>query len=83
MLRHNETYGDEHGYMRLGVIEFLAMNNPIRRWIQKHVEFNIFKKHLNNRCIDLEGGVIMDAGCGSGYSTVECSPKTVPIKVRV
>lgn len=69
MLKHNKTYGDEHGYMRLGVLEFLAMNNPIRRWIQKHVEFRTFKKHLENRCIDLKGGVIMDAGCGSGYST--------------
>ena len=65
-----ETYGDEHGYMRLGVIEFLSMNNPIRRWIQKHVEFRLLKKkHLEKQCIDLGGGVIMDAGCGSGYST--------------
>ena len=70
MQRHKETCGDEHRYMRLGVIEFLAMNNPIRRWIQKHVEFGIFKKHLEKQCIDLQGGVIMDAGCGSGYSTV-------------
>lgn len=55
--------------MRLGVMEFLAMNNPIRRWIQKHVEFRIFKEHLGKQCVDLEGGVIMDAGCGSGYGT--------------
>jgi ubiquinone/menaquinone biosynthesis C-methylase UbiE len=65
MPRENDT----HGYMRLGVIEFLAMNNPIRRWIQKHVEFRILKEHIENRRIALEGGVIMDAGCGSGYST--------------
>lgn len=69
MQKHNESFGDEHGYMRLGAIEFLAMNNPIRRWIQKHVEFRLFKNHLDKRCIDLKGGIIMDAGCGSGYST--------------
>ncbi|MFC1764889.1 class I SAM-dependent methyltransferase [Planctomycetota bacterium] len=69
MSRHNETSHDEHRYMRLGVIEFLAMNNPIRRWIQKHIEYRHFKKHLGKQDIDLAGGVIMDAGCGSGYST--------------
>lgn len=69
MTTRSETHGDEHGYMRLGVLEFLAMNNPIRRWIQKHVEFRILKKHLEKQRIDLKGGVIMDAGCGSGYST--------------
>ena len=55
--------------MRLGKLEFLAMNNPLRRWIQKHTEFKIFKNQLKKSCIELEGKVIMDAGCGSGYST--------------
>jgi ubiquinone/menaquinone biosynthesis C-methylase UbiE len=69
MLKSNESSGAEQEDMRLGVFEFLAMNNPFRRWIQKHIEFSIFKKQLEKRCIDLESGVIMDAGCGSGYST--------------
>jgi len=64
-----EEIGDGHGDMRLGKLEFAAMNNPIRRWIQKHFEFRIFKKHLKKRDIHLENVVIMDAGCGSGYST--------------
>lgn len=55
--------------MRLGTLEFLAMNNPLRRWIQKHIEFKIFTNQLTRNCIELEGKVIMDAGCGSGYST--------------
>jgi ubiquinone/menaquinone biosynthesis C-methylase UbiE len=55
--------------MRLGTIEFLAMNNPIRRWIQKHFELNLFKRHLERHHIDLRAKVIVDAGCGSGYSS--------------
>ena len=66
---HIETPTDSNGDMRLGRLGFLAMNNPLRRWIQKHIEFKIFKKHLEKWCVELEGGIIMDAGCGSGYST--------------
>jgi len=55
--------------MRLGKLEFLAMNNPLRRWIQKHTEFRIFRNQLKRCFVDLDGEVIMDAGCGSGYST--------------
>ena len=62
-----EAAGD--GDMRLGKLEFLLMNNPVRRLIQKHVEFRIFKNQLQKRDVHLEDGVIMDAGCGSGYST--------------
>ena len=64
-----EAAGDGDGDMRLGRLEFLAMNNPIRRWLQKHIEFRIFRNQLEKRDIHLEDGVIMDAGCGSGYST--------------
>jgi ubiquinone/menaquinone biosynthesis C-methylase UbiE len=66
---HIDTPPDSNGDMRLGRLGFLAMNNPLRRWIQKHIEFKIFKKYLGKWCVDLEGGIIMDAGCGSGYST--------------
>jgi ubiquinone/menaquinone biosynthesis C-methylase UbiE len=69
------------GSMRLGRFEFKAMNNPFRRFFQKHVEFKIFIEHLKKHNIDLSGTVIMDAGCGSGYSTElivqEFAPKRV------
>jgi ubiquinone/menaquinone biosynthesis C-methylase UbiE len=55
--------------MRLGKTEFYAMNNPVRRFIQKHGEFRIFKHFLTKHKINLSGKVIIDAGCGSGYSS--------------
>jgi ubiquinone/menaquinone biosynthesis C-methylase UbiE len=55
--------------MRLGRTEFLAMNNPVRQWLQKHVELRVFRKHLERRGIDLSGKAILDAGCGSGYGS--------------
>ena len=55
--------------MRLGKKEFYAMNNPVRRFIQKHGEFRIFKHFLTKHKINLSGKVIIDAGCGSGYSS--------------
>lgn len=55
--------------MRLGRIKFLAMNNPLKRWLQKHVEFRVFRRHLEKHHVDLTGKAILDAGCGSGYGT--------------
>jgi len=55
--------------MRLGKTEFYAMNNPVRRFIQKYGEFRVFKQFLKKQKINLSGKVIIDAGCGSGYSS--------------
>lgn len=55
--------------MRLGKFEFFAMNNPIKRFIQKYIEFTIFKKMLTKNNINLVHKTIMDGGCGSGFST--------------
>ncbi|MBN1191581.1 MAG: class I SAM-dependent methyltransferase [Dehalococcoidales bacterium] len=55
--------------MRLGTFEFLAMNNPLRRWSQKNIELRIFQNQLKRNHIDLTGKAVMDGGCGSGYST--------------
>ena len=60
---------NEREDMRLSKFEFLAMNNPLRRWHQKHIELKIFKDQLKKAGIELNGKVIMDGGCGSGYST--------------
>ena len=52
--------------MRLSNIEFKAMNNPVRRFFQKHLEFRNFRwmgltdKNKN----------ILEVGCGSGYGAV-------------
>jgi len=54
---------------RLGRFEFLMMNNPLKRWRQKHWEFALFLGMLERRRLDLRGKAIMDAGCGDGYST--------------
>jgi ubiquinone/menaquinone biosynthesis C-methylase UbiE len=55
--------------MRLNKIEFMAMNNPLRRLLQKHLEFRVFKGFLKKHGININSKIILDAGCGSGYST--------------
>ena len=56
--------------MELTRLEFHAMNNPIRRIVQRYIEFQLFKVFLRNHNIDLTGKALLDAGCGSGYSTL-------------
>lgn len=67
--------------MRLGKAEFYAMNNPIRRFIQKYGEFRVFKNSLKMHKINLSGKVIIDAGCGSGYSSKLISDEFSPLKL--
>ena len=55
--------------MRLSKREFLAMNNPVKRMMQRCVEFRIFRQSLKKHNIVLTGKAILDAGCGSGYGT--------------
>ena len=52
--------------MRLSAIEFKAMNNPLRRFIQKHLEFRNF------RWLGLtdKNKKMLEIGCGSGYGAV-------------
>jgi SAM-dependent methyltransferase len=67
--------------MRLGKLEFLAMNNPFRRLLMKHIEFRIFKRLLRSNNLDLTGKVILDAGCGSGYSTELIAADFRPLRI--
>jgi ubiquinone/menaquinone biosynthesis C-methylase UbiE len=51
--------------MKLNNLEFIAMNNPIRRFIQDNYELKILRqissvKNINNA---------LEIGCGSGYGT--------------
>ncbi len=55
--------------MKLNNIEFIAMNNPIRRLSQKYIEFRFFKKYILKQNIKLLNSTILDAGCGSGFSS--------------
>lgn len=54
---------------RLGKKEFLAMNNPIRRFLQRTLEMKVFCGFLKKNNVNLNGKVLLDVGCGSGYST--------------
>jgi ubiquinone/menaquinone biosynthesis C-methylase UbiE len=72
---------NEREDMRLGKFEFMAMNNPLRAFIQKHVELRIFTDQLRKNNINLEGKAIMDGGCGSGYSTGLIVKKFHPSKI--
>lgn len=49
--------------MELSKMEFRAMNNPVRRFIQKHFEFPMFQK----LGLMIGGKEILEIGCGSGY----------------
>jgi ubiquinone/menaquinone biosynthesis C-methylase UbiE len=65
----NMDYESAVNEMKLGKTEFYAMNNPVRRFIQKYGEFREFKDFLKKQNTNLNGKVIIDAGCGSGYSS--------------
>lgn len=52
--------------MKLSNIEFKAMNNPLRRFIQKHLEFRNFR---SLGLVDKNKN-ILEIGCGSGYGAV-------------
>ena len=55
--------------MEMGKTQLQIVNSRIRQLFQKYYEFGIIKKYLRRNHIDLAGKTILDAGCGSGYST--------------
>lgn len=52
--------------MRLSHVEFKAMNNPVRRYVQKHLEFRNFR----SLGLTEQNKNILEIGCGSGYGAV-------------
>jgi ubiquinone/menaquinone biosynthesis C-methylase UbiE len=52
--------------MRLSDREFRAMNNPLRRFVQRLVEFPIFRR----MGLEAGGKDVLEIGCGSGYGAV-------------
>jgi len=51
--------------MKLNLFEFLIVNNPIRRFVQSQIEIKGFLNVPNL----VEGGKVLEIGCGSGYGT--------------
>jgi len=54
---------------RLNEVELAAMQTRTRRFLQRRWELPTFVSMLELAAIDLRGKRILDAGCGSGYST--------------
>jgi ubiquinone/menaquinone biosynthesis C-methylase UbiE len=52
--------------MRLSNREFRAMNNPVRRFFQRRVEFPAFRR----MGLEAGGKDVLEIGCGSGYGAV-------------
>jgi uncharacterized membrane protein YdjX (TVP38/TMEM64 family)/precorrin-6B methylase 2 len=67
--------------MKMGKTETHVVNSRIRQLFQKHYEFRIIKRHLKRHNIDLAGKAILDAGCGSGYSTAVILDEFQPRKL--
>jgi ubiquinone/menaquinone biosynthesis C-methylase UbiE len=49
--------------------ELKLVNSAVRGFCQKHYEFRAFRGYLKKNRIDLTNKVILDAGCGAGYSS--------------
>lgn len=61
--------------------ELFLMNSPLKKLIQKYLEYNIFKYFLKRHKIDLTGKVILDAGCGAGYGLEIISKELKPAEL--
>jgi len=55
--------------MEMDERELNFINSPLRRFFLKYYELRIFKQFLKKNGISLIDKVILDAGCGSGYSS--------------
>jgi ubiquinone/menaquinone biosynthesis C-methylase UbiE len=66
---------------RLNAVEFAVMNNPVRRLVQRRVELPAFERTLASHGVDLRGARILDAGCGSGYSTALLAARYAPSRL--
>lgn len=70
MLRHASTpllatADDQEHDMKMNALEKLAMNNPVRAFIQRHYEAPLFER-LGGR---VEGMNVLEVGCGRGVGT--------------
>ncbi len=65
----------------LNAVELFVMNNPVRRFVQRRVELPAFERALAQSGVDLRGARILDAGCGSGYSTELLAARFAPSRL--
>lgn len=63
---------------RLNAVEMKA---PLRRFVQRHWEMRAFERMLDAAGIDLTGKRLLDAGCGSGYSTELIAARLAPARL--
>lgn len=49
--------------------ELRLVNSAVRGFCLRHYEFRTFKEYLKKNRIDLTNKVILDVGCGAGYSS--------------
>jgi ubiquinone/menaquinone biosynthesis C-methylase UbiE len=54
------------------------MHGSLRQFFQRHYEFRAFKGFLKGQGIELAGKIILDVGCGSGYSSQFIMEETRP-----
>lgn len=66
---------------RLNAVEMKAMQSPVRRLVQRHWEMRAFERMLGAAAIDLGGKRLLDAGCGSGYSTALIAERFAPSRL--
>lgn len=55
--------------MELSEKEMKHLQSPLKRIETRYYRFRIFERMLRGKGIDLHGGVMLDAGCGAGYTT--------------
>ena len=51
--------------MKLNKLEFMAMNNPVRAFVQEKYELNILRAMTSLKGIDS----VLEIGCGNGTGT--------------
>jgi len=62
----------------IGELELSLMNSRGREWLLRHWDFPLFQSMMVRRRIHLHNACVLEAGCGSGYSTLMISEMFQP-----
>lgn len=63
---------------RLNERELAAMQRPVRRLTQLHIELPIFVRMLDHAHVDLRGARILEVGCGNGFGLTLLARRFTP-----